>query len=238
VTDPEPEPVEEPEPTTEDEPEAPDSEPVGRCEAETVVGGTPYRCALEVMHDGDHSFQPVDGSDNGDASPDIVRASKFNDRVTKYLLKNYTEEYGADAVAELLPCPLCTYSGTWGYVVPVSPPIEVKEAVNQLVGAQRLEDFNDDRDWFFKCQGRVANKELVTCRKCKGEGFMTPEPRAVIPDAPPQLAPVAAGLDAPRDLPPYDSWGTPSWHGDYGKSLEYRTEPVEQWAINLKHITS
>jgi hypothetical protein len=131
----------------------------------------------------------------------------------------------------------------------VSPPIEVKEAVNQLVGAQRLEDFNDDPDWFFKCpvcnglgrvrtQGRVANKELVTCRKCKGEGFMTPEPRAAIDAMPPLPVVGHVAAEAPRDMPPYDSWGTPSWHGDYGKSLEYRTEPVEQWAINLKHATA
>jgi hypothetical protein len=49
--------------TEEDEEEA-TPEPENRCEAETTVGGTVYRCALQANHEDNHRWQPLD-----DAAP-------------------------------------------------------------------------------------------------------------------------------------------------------------------------
>lgn len=216
----------------------------GRCEAVTTAGGTEYRCALEAEHDGEHAFQPVDAGDV-EAPPTVDdEADKYRKRITGYLVKNMTERYGAEPVAALMPCPMCSYSDTFGFVVPQQMPFQVVESVKQILGWRSLMDYEADDDSYTRCpacQGKgqtrthseVPGEELKRCKKCEGHGYLE-----LNQQGPPTVAvPVPGAAPAENGSPAadaqYDEWGTPHWHPDFGKTLQYRTTPVEHWAVNL-----
>lgn len=172
-----------------------------------------------------------------DAEQHLKKVSQTADRYVKRLVELLGPELGGYA-----GCTLCDGFPP-GLVILEAVDDERRLNVKRQLGMETFEDLEADETEFKRCEtcrgrGNVKtgslkhNKETKPCRKCDGNGYIDLHPGA--PGA-------AANGDAPAPVeqlepgerPPYDQWGTPSWHADYGKTLEYRDVPVEHWRVNL-----
>src|SRR5579859_4596083 len=96
------------EPDTEPTPEPePEPEPEGRCEAETTVGGTEFRCALQALHEGEHAFTAIDAE-----HPEPVTTAAVDRKALEKLAneamrhRKRLEEIMGDDANLLVPCVL------------------------------------------------------------------------------------------------------------------------------------
>jgi hypothetical protein len=235
---PEPEPEPEPEPV-EPEPE-PEPEPEARCEAETTVGGTRYRCALEAGHDDEHRFQPLE-----DAAPaqepdakDISKRLRQLENEAERHAKRIQEIIGADAEG-LIMCELCPPNfGGWRF--DNAPSEEVTQRVRVAIGLPDVSNFAssatervcDDCRGLGKVRtgSLVPNRETVTCDACAGKGYVASRPRqnTETPEAPP-AEPANGTAVFHDDGIRRDMFGTPEGDPDYEKMPSARARPIEYW---------
>jgi hypothetical protein len=239
-TAPEPEP--EPAPTPEPEPE-PAPEPESRCEAETTVGGTLYRCALEAGHDDDHRFQPVDDSaPAADSGEDAI--GKAIPRLEAEALrhaKRVREIMGEDADG-LTVCELCL-PVIPGYRWDGAPDQATTERVRVAIGMPALDNYRpsateavcDDCAGLgrVKTGSHVPQHETATCDGCKGKGYRETRPRLnELPAAPAaEQGPNGATSHADDGIE-RDMFGTPATDPDFGKMPNMRQRPVDYWQSN------
>jgi hypothetical protein len=225
--------AEEPQVETEEsqpeEPEEPDTEtePEGRCEAETTAGGTVYRCALEAMHDGEHSFTPLEDTDTGEedeqAATDaaMLDANKKVARAAQTYWNKVREQYGGD-LGGFHECPLCVGYPP-GLYWPSELPAEKAAALKTILGQPALENYKRANAYGVcaTCDGlgTVLTGSMVPahmthqCVDCTGRGYIAHEAKWEGPARSPILdAPVNGGEEAPAEAPAFDPWGRP--HGD------------------------
>lgn len=174
-------------------------EQANRCEAETTVGGTPYRCSLEAEHEGEHSFQPVDETDDaetddpGDEPTDDQRVKRL-----RKLMKGFEAELRdvLDADEPLTPVPM---EGAIGFMVP---------------GALDLRE----NDKFRRCPtcnghgavltGSVADgQQTADCPRCGQRGYLER-----LPEQPASVDAAAANGNGDDDE--LAGFGVPKWMGD------------------------
>lgn len=174
-----------------DEQTADEQQPTGegRCEAETTAGGTPYRCALETGHDGEHSFQSVEASDDQQLPDGLTEKelAKLNAKVEAENDRHRRRiaEIIGDSAHDLLACPLCS---DWidGKIPPVQPPDEIVAAVKQTLGLAAHDDYAESKHHHIcpDCNGLggvrtgslVPGNEVVSCLSCNGSGFKLNQP--------------------------------------------------------------
>lgn len=236
------------EPTPEEPDTDPDAEPEGRCEAQTTVGGTPYRCSLDAMHEGEHQFQPLDTTDTGeeqDAGLEAFRESQK--RIAGYVSryeKALREEMGPEFEA-LAPCPLCPEQ-TPGFIFPgmaygISE--EARVAVRAAIGDEDLSEYRDDpyRKVCETCGGRgntkvdvfVPSERTHKCDDCAGKGWQrtskTP-PAGQVAEVVAGPWPAAEAVEQAEEDPltQPDPWGTPPGAPYFGVMLNLRPEGWEQ----------
>lgn len=242
----EPEPAPQPAESTEPTPE-PEPTTEGRCEAETTVGGTLYRCALEVMHEGEHAFTPVEneGDPPADASEwaprtdkEIAKAQDLLGNEAERHAKRVRQILGADAL-DLVQCVLCSPAFA-GWRTDAAPTPEVVAAVRVAIGLPDVANYqeSDTERQCHSCAGLgkvrtgslVAAHETAKCDTCKGKGWV--ETRARQNEGPiPEReggAPEANG-EEPEDGITRDMFGTPITDPDYGKMPAMRERPIEYW---------
>lgn len=255
--EPEPEPEDDEEEPPEEPPAPPDTgdgdegetgdEPEGRCEAETSAGGTAYRCSLNAGHEGEHRFQPLDSSDDGDEGAADLEAfqrsrKKIEGYVTRYE-KALREELG-DEFAALIACPLCPEE-TPGFLFPMivgQMTDEQRVAVRLVIGDAELPDYSEDthRHRCSTCDGwgrvltgsRKAQQDVLDCLDCAGKGFRSDMKGAVAAVVQEQEAQVVSGPwdtaePAAPPEPDTDPWGTPPGAPYYGVLLNLRPEGWE-----------
>jgi hypothetical protein len=224
-----------------------DGEPEGRCEAETTVGGTLYRCALDSEHEGEHAFSAVDSDDEldeaGDGSApetpeDVAKAQAKLDNEAIRHANRLRQILGSDADG-LVVCALCSPRlAGWRY--DVAPSAEQDAAVRILLGLPDLSNLRPSPTEAVcdTCGGLgrvrtfalVPGEESKKCDPCNGKGWVTTRPRSnpdesappAEPGAPPVLEPVADGVE--RDM-----FGTPKGDPDYGLLPGLRARPTEYW---------
>ena len=128
-----------------------------------------------------------------------------------------------------------------------------RDAVKRQFGIDTLDELQADEEHFVQCSvcrghGRVKTgslkhgEEAKDCIACSGFGFRRigqtqPNQQQQPPEQGGQLVelqPAGAGEPPPTELRPYDEFGTPSWHQDYGKMAHMRTVPVSHWSGNLQ----
>lgn len=247
---PEPEPNPEPEPTPEpDEPEPeptpepeaePTPEPEARCEAETVVGGTRYRCALEVGHDDDHRFQTVEDAEpsSGGGQDAVDKAIPKLENEAKRHAGRVREIMGEDA-NQLVVCELCLPMIP-GYRWDSAPDEPTTQRVREAIGLPSLDNFRpsaterkcDDCDGLGKVRtgSLVQGKESIRCDPCDGKGYVGTRERVNTLPEPEPLAAAANGATVyPDDGVKRDMFGTPETDPDYGKMPNMRERPVDYW---------
>lgn len=228
--------------TPEPEP-APEPESEGRCEAETTVGGTLYRCALDAEHAGDHSFTPM--ADTPPAVEDTektlrVRGEKL-DRENERHWKRIQEVMEEDAL-DLVPCELC-FVKTPGYRWNTAPNEETAARVRIAIGLPDVSNFapSATERQCDDCRGlgrvrtgsTVPKKETATCDACAGNGYVASRPRlnadasAPAPDAATDSAAPIVDDGIERDM-----FGTPATDPDFGKMPNMRARPVDYWQTN------
>jgi hypothetical protein len=241
--EPEPEPGLEPEPEPE-EPAELASDPENRCDEETSIVGTPYRCSLNVGHEGEHFYQTVDGTDSDApaelADPNFERRRKSIQNRGDSLARDI-ESFAADYEQELLPCPRCA-NGFLGFcwhphIVPLTE--EEIIAVKLSMGEEILPDYQQDpyRKKCETCEGwgrtatfsHVANQGAVVCDDCNGKGWKDgrgaqarPVALAEVPALPWSDPAEQQGEPDPRTQP--DSFGTPPGAPYYGVMLHLRPD--------------
>lgn len=173
-----------------------------------------------------------------DAEAQLKKLSGTADRYVKKLIELLGPELGGyDG------CALCDGFPP-GLVILAAIDDERRELVKRQLGLETLDNVVVDEAYVHRCdtcQGRgivrtgsyVHDRETVQCRTCQGAGYVRLGVKAVEAPAgePTVLPPVVEG--APTDRPPYDVYGTPSWHADYGKMVDMRDVPVAHWAGNL-----
>lgn len=234
----------EPEPDPDHEPEpAPEPAPEARCEAETTVGGTLYRCALETGHEDEHRFQPLldEAAQPVETEKAVSKRLKSLENEAERHARRIGEIIGADAES-LVQCELCPPNfGGWRF--DVAPAEDVTQRVRAAIGLPDVSNFAmsatekpcDD------CRGlgrvrtgsQVPGRETALCDACGGDGYVASRPR--LNAAPAQPAPVEAanGTSAPYDDGiKRDMFGTPEGDPDYGKLPNLRERPVEYWQQN------
>lgn len=192
-------------------------------------------------HAGDHSH--ADG-----LYPDTERLmeerGKKLDRLGVYVAKKLVEIFGEEAADELELCELCTWTHTYGWRVPQTPPAAVRDAVKIAIGIGTLNELKP-YSGFQTCEtcdgqcnvltGAKAGNELFRqCPSCKGRGYSStlPDDAARPPAGTPIVATELAG-GAPAQVPDFDMFGTPRDHPDYGKLAQHREVPISHWAHNL-----
>lgn len=219
------------------------SRPEGRCEAETTVGGVLYQCALEVLHEGDHRFQPAPNE-----QPDPVDSDKLmrqaNDKLNRENERHWNrlqEIMGPDS-EQLVPCELC-FTLTPGFRWNAAPTEETANAVRVAIGLPDITNYApsatertcDDCRGLGKVRtgSTVPNKETITCDACAGKGYVPTRPRMNELDA------AELAQNAPDNVVPIhddgivrDMFGTPSTDEDYGKMPNMRKRPTDYWATN------
>ncbi|HJR04786.1 MAG TPA: hypothetical protein VKA83_24300 [Methylomirabilota bacterium] len=236
-----------PEPEPEPSEDEPQDEPEGRCEAETSAGGTAYRCSLDAGHEGEHRFQPLDASDDGDEGAADLEAfqrsrKKIEGYVTRYE-KALREELG-DEFAALISCPLCPEE-TPGFLFPMivgQMTDEQRVAVRLVIGDAELPDYSEDthRHRCQTCDGwgrvltgsRKAQQDVLDCMDCGGKGFrqegrVAAPPAGTEPQAEVVSGPWVTDEPAAPAEPDTDPWGTPPGAPYYGVLLNLRPEGWE-----------
>jgi hypothetical protein len=225
VEEPQTEPAE-PEP---EEPETPDTEPEpeGRCEAVTEAGGTAYRCALEAMHEGEHSFTALEASDTDEAPEQeatdaaMLDANKKVARAAQTYWNKVREQYGED-LGGFHACPLCVGYPP-GMYWPAELPPEKAAALKTILGMPALENYKRANAYLVcaTCDGlgTVLTGSMVPahmthqCVDCSGRGYITHEAKWEGPARSPILdAPANGGEEVSAEAPAFDPWGRP--HGD------------------------
>lgn len=217
--------------------------PEGRCEAETTVGGTLYRCALEVLHEGDHAFQPVDQEEAPaeDSEKRMRQAGEKLDRESERHWNRIKEIMGDDANA-LVPCELC-FVKTPGFRWDAAPNEETAARVRVAIGLPDVSNYapSATERMCDDCRGlgkvrtgsQVQSRETIKCDACNGKGYVESRPRQNT--TAPELAELeepgngAAPLD---DGIKRDMFGTPEGDPDYGKMPNMRARPVDYWQTN------
>jgi hypothetical protein len=220
-----PEPEAEPEPAPEAEPET-----EGRCEAETTVGGNLYRCALQAMHDDEHSFVMAETGELLEQEPQAQSEAELNAanrKVAAAAQAYWTKvkaQYGDD-LGGFHECPLCVGYPP-GLYYPVALPPEKAAQLKKLLGLPALDNFKRDNAYLAcaTCDGlgtiltgsKVPAHMTARCVDCAGKGFITEDSkRAAPPKAPVLEAAGNGGEAAPDEAPPFDPWGRPLGDPDY-----------------------
>lgn len=228
--------------TPEPEPE-PETDPEGRCEAETTVGGTLYRCALDAEHAGDHSFTPVAGAPEPveDSEKTLrVRGEKL-DRENERHWKRIQEVMEEDAL-DLVPCELC-FVKTPGYRWNAAPSEETAARVRVAIGLPDVSNFapSATEHTCDDCRGlgkvrtgsTVPGRETIQCDACSGKGYVETRPRLNASVPPPESAAADEGAAVFHDDGiKRDLFGTPEGDVDYQKATPYRVRPVDYWQTN------
>jgi hypothetical protein len=218
--------TEEPEPL---EPEEPDTEPEpeGRCEADTEVGGTLYRCSLETMHEGEHSFQPLEDAEavepDEQAANDaaMLDANKKVARAAQTYWNKVREQYGQD-LGGFHECPLCVGYPP-GLYWPSELPAEKAAALKTILGQPALENYKRANAYGVcaTCEGlgTVLTGSMVPahmthqCVDCSGRGYIAHEAKWEGPAKSPLLETSTNGVETTSEGPPaFDPWGRA--HGD------------------------
>jgi hypothetical protein len=221
----------------------PKPEPENRCEAETTVGGSLYRCALQEGHEDDHRWQVVE-----DEEPPPPRAAnnmeaslrKLDNEAERHA-KRIREIMGEDADA-LVQCELCPPNfGGWRF--DGSPTEEVTKRVRVAIGLPDVSNFAmsatekpcDDCRGLGKVRtgSLVPGRETVTCDACAGKGYVGSRPRlnTDTPEAPPP-PPENGAPPAYDDGIRRDMFGTPEGDPDFEKLPGARVRPIEYWQQN------
>lgn len=220
------------EPETPDEPEQPDQE--GRCEAETTVGGTEYRCALETGHDGDHSFTPVDATDTGEPTEepmsheDEEQAKQLGRRARSY--SKAVAELLGDDLSGWIACEVCS-----PYFPGLHPPFaalggapgDVVAACRTIAGLPALDNMRVDKYTSVcgTCGGvgrtltgsHVQGQETIRCRDCEGKGWIPVGPERQQEHRTAPAAPASGNGDEPVEpAAETDPWGRPYGDPLYG----------------------
>jgi hypothetical protein len=233
------------EPETDTEPETGDiTEPEGRCEAVTTVGGTLYRCALQGDHDGEHSFQPVE-ADAPLEEPEPIDIDKASEKLKNEAMRHYKRlgEIMGDDHTMLVPCELCS-PNLAGWRFEGLPPQDTIANVRVVIGMPDLSNFKpsatearcDDCGGLGKVRtgSTVPQYETATCDACAGKGFRETRRRLNETAAPPALPIEANGAPAPPDDGiKRDMFGTPETDPDYGLMPNMRQRPTDYWQTNL-----
>jgi hypothetical protein len=215
----------------------------GRCEAETTVGGTLYRCGLEVLHEGDHAFSPVDLMEPPaeDQEKKMRQASDRLDREAERHWNRIVEIMGPDA-GGLIPCELC-FVKTPGFRWDAAPNTETTTRVRVALGLPDITNYPpsatervcDD------CRGTTRVKtgsldplyETKKCDACAGKGYISTRPRLNTPEEDePATASDGNVVPFPDDGVERDMFGTPATDPDYGKMPNMRARPVDYWQTN------
>lgn len=232
MSDTETEPTTEPtEPDTEPtEPTEPDTEPTGRCEAETEMSGTVYRCALEVMHDGDHSFTAVDADDAeadsqlAQSEAEMMAANKKVAKSAQTYWESVRRNYGDD-LGGFHECPLCVGYPP-GLFFPSELPPEKVAALKTLLGMPSMDNYKRANAYGVcaTCDGlgTVLTGSMVPahmthrCVDCDGKGYIAHDAKWDSPTKAPILsAPANGGETEPVEAPDFDPWGRPKGDPDY-----------------------
>jgi hypothetical protein len=244
TTEDEPVEVEEPEPEEPvvDEPPEPDeeTETEDRCKAETVAGGTRYRCSLQEGHEDEHRFQVYEET----AEPEQVSAKDQRRNAERLAAeaerhaKRIREILGDDAES-LVACELCSpIFGGWRF--DVAPSEEQAIRVRQVLGLPDLSNYAmsaterlcDDCRGLGKVRtgSMVQGRESVTCDACAGKGYVPSRPRLNTEE------PVAEPVEVENGTHAYiadgvkrDMFGTPEGDPDYGKLPNMRARPTDYW---------
>ena len=216
----EPETTDEPEPA--DEPEPEESEP--EHEPEPEQGDTDEPEADDAEPD-----EPA-----GPSAEQMDRAFSSVERRAKTWV-TFVANTASDLGQPLVACPCC---------LPAIPgflfdPSEVPLQQAQLDGARELlgqtnaptYEQSPDDNTCPRCGGwgrlltgsKVSGQNVVTCRECKGRGFVGTS-ADILPSEAPGLAALAPVQDpTPADTAPTDDvWGTPVEHPDHGRAPQYR----------------
>jgi hypothetical protein len=215
----------------------------GRCEAETTVGGTLYRCGLDVLHEGDHAFTPVE-DEAAPAEDSEKRMRQANDRLNRENERHWNriqEIMGPDASA-LVPCELC-FTLTPGFRWDSAPNEETAARVRVAIGLPDVSNFApsateracDDCRGLGKVRtgSTVPNRETITCDACAGKGYVNTRPRLNAAEgAPPEPDDPSNVVPFPDDGVERDMFGTPATDPDYGKMPNMRARPVDYWQTN------
>jgi hypothetical protein len=232
------EPGPEPEP---DDDEANERLPtVGRCEAETTVGGTLYRCALEEGHEDDHSFQPLQEAApaQDDSEKLMLKSMKSLEREAERHANRIREIVGPDA-NDLLMCPLCPPNfGGWRF--DVAPSEDATRATRIAIGLPDMSNYAmsaterpcDDCRGLGKVRtgSVVPGRETTTCDACGGKGYVATRPRLnTSEDTAPAPAPVNGDAAHVEDGIKRDMFGTPEGDPDYNLMPAARARPIEYW---------
>jgi hypothetical protein len=173
-----------------------------------------------------------------DAAGTLKKVSGAADRYVKKLVELLGPDLGGYA-----GCLLCDGFPP-GLVILEQIDDERRNAVKRLLGLETFDDLVADDAYFEACpvchgRGRLRTGSLVhsheaeKCPRCNGFGFLRPAGVIALAEEPEPAAAPAGENGSSGERPPYDQWGTPSWHADYGKTLEYRDVPVDHWAGNL-----
>jgi hypothetical protein len=199
----------------------------GRCEADTEVGGTLYRCSLETMHDGEHSFQPLEDAeaveepDQAQNDAAMLDANKKVARAAQTYWNKVREQYGED-LGGFHECPLCVGYPP-GLYWPSELPAEKSAALKTILGQPALENYKRANAYGVcaTCDGlgTVLTGSMVPahmthqCVDCAGKGYIAHEAKWDAPAKSPLLAPDVNGTEPETaEAPAFDPWGRP--HGD------------------------
>ena len=214
-----------------------------RCEAQTTVGGTLYQCALYENHDGDHSFTPLEDSEQPGTDQEKATAKALKQLENEALRHaNRVKEIIGDDAEALVQCALCA-PNLAGWRFDAAPTEDVVQAVRSVIGLPDVSNFApsaterqcDDCRGLGKVRtgSAVSQYETAICDACKGKGWVQSRPRLnepeVEPDAP---APTNGAAAFPNDGIERDMFGTPSTDPDYGKMPNMRQRPIDYWRTN------
>lgn len=228
---------------TDDDADDDETETLDRCDAETTVGGTLYQCALNLGHDGEHAFQPVDAEQAPvkDAAKAMRDKTDKLERENERHYKRIVDIMGDDADA-LVACELC-FPMTPGFRWDAAPPEEQAARVRVALGLPDLTNYppSSTERTCDDCRGlgkvrtgsSVAGHEAGTCDACGGKGYVPTRPRlnTETPDDTPELGEAVAASVADDGIR-RDMFGTPEGDPDYEKMPNARIRPIEYWATN------
>jgi hypothetical protein len=177
------------------------------------------------------------------------KRSKTVERALMAYVKKLQEAYAEEAL-DLIPCPLCSFTETQGFVNGQDAgrvPDEVVRVALGYLGRASSVEYEDDPEHrtCSRCKGlgklrsgsQVPQWETLQCSACNGTG-MLPPPGGVVQQAGAAsvLAPTENGQQQSRELADTDEWGESPLLPDgrenpnYGK-MPHRKVLVEPWGI-------